>query len=178
MPRENRSHLDGLRAPLRPAPETTLVEVVADELPAGRALDIATGEGRVALALADRGWTVDAIDISRSMLDRARQNAADRSGTVEWILADVDGYCFPDSVYDVVTIRFFDARNRLTDIKSALAPGGTLVYEHHLQSGDGGNRYRFDPNELLDACRDLTVRYYAEDSDRSRVWLVAVRPRD
>ncbi|WP_247002381.1 class I SAM-dependent methyltransferase [Halosolutus gelatinilyticus] len=171
----SRGELSGEPA-LPPDRETTLAEAVADRLPNGRALDIATGDGRVAIELADRGWTVDAVDISRAKLDRARERAAGRSASVEWILADVDGYCFPESAYDVVSIRFFDARDRLPDVKGALAPGGALVYEHHLQPSDERdprNPYRFESNELLEACAELSVRYYAEDPDRARVWLVA-----
>ncbi|WP_265108481.1 class I SAM-dependent methyltransferase [Halosolutus halophilus] len=189
MPEENGSWTDdGRRATRWPGDESTLTEAIADDLPGGRALDLATGEGRVASVLADRGWSVDAVDISRAMLDRARDRrdersaAAGRSGSIDWILADVDSYCFPESVYDVVAIRFFDARDRLDAVKSALAPGGALVYEHHLQSESAasgpGNQYRFESNELLDACADLTVRYYAEDPDRSLVRLVAYADTD
>ncbi len=61
----------------------------------GRALDVATGLGRNAIALADAGWRVDAIDVSRSQLERAREHAVSRPAAVEWILADVDSYAFP-----------------------------------------------------------------------------------
>lgn len=188
MLKENGSWTDGgRRAPLQPRDGDTLADAIVDDLPKGRALDLATGEGRVANLLAERGWDVHAVDVSRTMLDRARERRTERSGpdgrpgSIDWILADVDSYCFPKSVYDVVTIRFFDARNRLDAVKAALAPGGALVYEHRLQSdaaGTPGNRYRFEPNELLDACADLTVRYYAEDPDRSLVRLVAYADRD
>lgn len=178
MAEENGSWTDdSRRATLGPEDGTTLVEAIVDDLPDGRALDLATGEGRVASLLADRGWEVDAIDVSRTMLDRARDRRDGRPESINWILADVDSYCFPGSVYDVVTIQFFDARDRLDAVKSALVPGGVLVYEHRLQSNpeadSSGNQYWFEPNELLDACADLTVRYYVEDSDRSLVWLVA-----
>ena len=159
--------------PPQPEDEQTLVEAVADELPDGRALDLATGGGRVAHALAERGWRVDAIDLSRSALERARERGDRRSAAISWILADADSYCFPESAYDVVAIRFFDARDRLPAIEAALTPGGALVYEHHLQSGAGGNPYRFEPGELRSACGNLRVQYYAEDRELSRVWLVA-----
>ncbi|MFC4543100.1 class I SAM-dependent methyltransferase [Halosolutus amylolyticus] len=188
MPGENGAWTDdGRRPALGPEVGTPLAEAIVDDLPEGRALDLATGEGHVASLLADRGWDVHAVDVSRAMLDRARERRADRSesdgrpGSIDWILADVDSYCFPESVYDVVTIRFFDARDRLGAVKTALAPGGALVYEHHLQSnaaGRSGNQYRFEPNELLDACADLSVRYYAEDPDRSLVRLVAYADRE
>lgn len=158
--------------------DTTLLEDVVDELPTGRALDLATGDGRAVELLADRGLTVDAIDISQAMLDRARERTTTRSaaGTINWILADIDSYCFPTGVYDVISIRFFDARDQLAAIRRALSPSGVLVYEHRLQPAGAENPYRFEPNELLAACSDLQVSYYDEDRDRSLVRLVASAP--
>ena len=152
------------------------------DLPDGRALDVATGYGRNAIFLAEHGWTVDAVDISRAMLDPARDRAADRSVQVNWILADVDSYCFPVAAYDVVTISYFDARDRLDAIQDALAPGGVLCYEHHLVTedaeGDGpGARFRFEPGELREACSALTVDHYAEDLEDRTVRLVGRTPR-
>lgn len=159
--------------------------ILEDESP-GRALDVATGTGRNALALAAVGWTVDAIDISRAQLDRARTNEAGRpiSGTVHWILADVDSYCFRPSTYDLITIRFFDARSRLPTVLEALAPGGILWYEHYLTAPDvesgPGAEYRFDSNELLAACSSLSIVYYAEYrvDGQPRVTLVARNETD
>ena len=159
----------GLTGPLRES---------VDTLPLGRALDVATGEGRNAIFLAERGWTVDAIDISRTMLHRARERAAERSVSVNWILADVDDYCFSAAAYDVVTISFFDARHRLPAVKRALSPGGALCYEHHLTT-DAANvtgpsdRYRFEPGELRASCSDLTIDRYEEDREEKLVRMVA-----
>lgn len=156
-----------------------VARAVVDSLPPGRALDVATGTGRTALALAARGWTVDAVDLSKANLERARERTPARSATVDWILADVDSYCFPEGVYDLVAVRFFDARDRLPALIDALAPGGILWYEHYLASpADApgpGDRYRFEPNELLEACSDPAILYYAEHrvGDEPRVTLVA-----
>lgn len=168
-----------------------IIGTVVDEVSPGRALDVATGTGRNALALAERGWTVDAVDLSSAQLSQARDRAAERSLSVNWILADVDCYCLPTDVYDLVTVSFFDARDRLSALIDALAPGGLLCYEHYLEAPAGehgaGDRYRFEPNELLAACSDLTILYYAEhradgqplvtlvarDEDAARRW----RPR-
>lgn len=45
-------------------------------LPAGRALDLAAGEGRNAVWLAAQGWRVTAIDFSPVAVDRANSWAA------------------------------------------------------------------------------------------------------
>ena len=58
-------------------PNATVAALTAD-LPPGRALDVAAGEGRNAIWLAERGWDADALDFSRVGLDRAERIAADR----------------------------------------------------------------------------------------------------
>ncbi|MFL6133228.1 MAG: class I SAM-dependent methyltransferase, partial [Nocardioidaceae bacterium] len=48
------------------------VEAELTSLPPGRAVDLAAGEGRNALWLADRGWHVTAVDFSLAGLDKGR----------------------------------------------------------------------------------------------------------
>lgn len=142
----------------------------ADAFPDGPALDVATGTGRNAIFLAAAGHTVDAIDQSRVGLRRARERAAERgvADRVNWIQADVPSYDFPTDHYAAVTISYYRAVDRFTDLKEALVDGGYLYVEHHLRSteptpsGPSSDRWRFGANELLHACLDLTVLYYDE----------------
>ncbi|WP_049936784.1 class I SAM-dependent methyltransferase [Haloplanus natans] len=139
-----------------------------ETLPSGRALDVATGTGRNARFLAAEGYEVDAVDVSDEALDRAANAAADDGVAVNWIRADIDDFEFEAGAYDVVTVSFFAALDRLPDLKEALAPGGMLVYEHHLRSSDdidigpSDDRYKFRANDLLRACLDLTILGYEE----------------
>lgn len=164
--RWNRKYRTGEFDP--PGEPSPFLAEVADVLPGGRALDVATGVGRNALFLAERGYAVDAVDISGEALAIARDRAAERSLSVDWTRADLREYEFPTGVYDVVTVSFYHALERLPDVKEALAPGGMVVYEHHLRSaepverGPEGDRYRFRSNDLLRACLDLTVLHYEE----------------
>jgi SAM-dependent methyltransferase len=141
----------------------------ADAFPPGRAFDVATGTGRNALFLAEQGYEVDAVDVSGVALAEARERAAERDldGHVDWIQADLDTYCAPESTYDVVSVSFYRALELLPDLKEALAPGGVLCYEHHLRSpeadrGPSDDRHRFRSNDLLRAALDLTVLHYEE----------------
>jgi SAM-dependent methyltransferase len=145
-----------------------LLERAVGTFPDGRALDVATGTGRNAVFLAERGYRVDGIDRSREGLAIAAENARDRgvADATGWIQADVSSYEFPAATYDVVTISFYRAVDRLPDIKAALKPGGVLFYEHHLrttdptEAGPSTDRYRFAANELLNSCLDMTVLHY------------------
>ncbi|MFB6097023.1 MAG: class I SAM-dependent methyltransferase [Haloferacaceae archaeon] len=163
-----------------------LLEEHVDWHPTGRALDVATGQGRNALFLAERGYDVDAIDVAPAALETARARADERGVDVAWIAADVDDYAFPAGEYDVITVSFFAALDRLPDLKEALAPDGVLLYEHHLRTtepverGPSGDRYRLRSNDLLRACLDLTVLRYDEstrevDGDRAAVASLVAR---
>ncbi len=57
-----------------PPPE---IEILAAQLPPGRALDLGCGYGRVAIYLARLGWSVDAIDFIPKAIEIARQRAMD-----------------------------------------------------------------------------------------------------
>ncbi|WP_174811748.1 class I SAM-dependent methyltransferase [Salinadaptatus halalkaliphilus] len=173
--------LDSSGGPAAQESMATLRRFVAD-LPPGRALDVATGGGHNAIFLAKHGWAVDAVDISRVQLEQARERAASRDCSIEWVLGDVDRYGFPTATYDVISIGYFDARDRFQAITDALAPGGVLVYEHYLASPAEESRlsddYRFRSNELLSACSNLQIRWYVEwhlDGE-PRVALLAQRP--
>jgi 2-polyprenyl-3-methyl-5-hydroxy-6-metoxy-1,4-benzoquinol methylase len=68
---------------------------VAEELatlPPGRAIDLGTGEGRNAIWLAERGFTVTAVDFSQVGLARAAGLAAERRVSVDWVHADLLDY--------------------------------------------------------------------------------------
>jgi SAM-dependent methyltransferase len=158
--------------PQNPDPSPILRESI-DDIPDGRALDVATGTGRNAVFLAEQGYAVDAIDQSRAGLRIARENAErqDAEGRVNLIQADVPTFEFPTNRYELITISFYRAVDRFPDIKEALVPGGYLFVEHHLRSteptpaGPSTDRYRFAANELLHACLDLTVLYYDETTE-------------
>ncbi|WP_336343578.1 class I SAM-dependent methyltransferase [Halalkalicoccus ordinarius] len=164
-------------------PAAVLTEHV-EELPDGRALDVATGGGRNAIFLAERGYAVDAIDISEAGLEIAHERAAERgvSDAIEFVREDVEEYELPREAYDVIVVTHYYSLNVVPALKRALAPGGVLLYEHRLRPpGDDSHRFRFRPNDLLRACLDLRIVRYDEPmeitEDEATVWLVARRKR-
>lgn len=84
-----------------------LIEMV-EPGPDQRTLDVATGGGHTALALARRGaWTV-AGDLTRPMLRAARNHIADQPGAanrVTYVQLDAERLPFPANHFDVVTCR-------------------------------------------------------------------------
>lgn len=96
--------------------------------PTPKALDLACGLGHNAIALAQRGWEVDAVDVSPVGLEIARQfPGGDR---VNWICGDLDDWTPSATMYDLVTVfRFLDRRSVPRVVREATRPGGYLVYE-------------------------------------------------
>ncbi|TDO32051.1 class I SAM-dependent methyltransferase [Paractinoplanes brasiliensis] len=121
-------------------PNVVLVREVSD-LPAGRALDLGCGEGGDAIWLAQRGWQVTAVDISGVAVERARQHAAERgAGTIDFQKRDLAAD-FPEGQYDLVSAQFlhhwgpFDRESVLRRAAAAVAPGGVLLIEGHMDTG-------------------------------------------
>jgi SAM-dependent methyltransferase len=65
-------------------------------------LDVGTGTGRAAIALARRGAIVTGVDASNEMLAVARARAADARVDVSFIAGDAHGLAFDDRSFDAV----------------------------------------------------------------------------
>src|SRR5205814_628062 len=82
----------------------------ATGLTPGRALDVGCGEGADAVWLAQRGWTVTAVDISTTALERAAAHAADAGSQVAeritWTHADLRDHRPTEGAFDLVSAQF------------------------------------------------------------------------
>lgn len=131
------------------APNGLLVAEVAD-LPPGQALDLGCGEGADARWLADRGWLVTAVDISRIALERAAAMADHEK--ISWTHADMITNPPPAASFDLVSAVYFPLPHQpdhraLNGLLSAVAPGGTLLYGGHDLTDHHHPDPRFDPSE-------------------------------
>ena len=78
----------------------------------GRLLDLASGPGRIALALAPHFSDVWAVDQEREMIEVGRERASDADITnVQWILSRAEDLEAPDRFFQLITIG--DAFHRL-----------------------------------------------------------------
>ncbi len=127
-------------------PNRFLVEEVS-ELAPGRALDLAAGEGRNAVWLAERGWRVTAVDFSDVAIDKARGLASARGVDVDWLDADLRRWSPPAALFDLVIVLYLhlpwrDFEPVLERAASAVAPRGTFLLVGHdssnLERGHGG----------------------------------------
>ena len=137
------------------------VEQLTADLPVGRVLDLAGGEGRNALWLADRGWQATVVDFSQVALDGVRELAAKRFGAgdqrVTILQADARTYQPTPGSFDLVLLVYLhvpadDRRTVARSAASAVAPGGRLLVVAHdsknLVGGFGGPQ---DPRLLYTA---------------------------
>ncbi len=122
------------------------VEANLSDLEPGTAVDLGAGEGRNAVWLAARGWTVTAVDFSQVGLDKANRLAAEQGVTITTACADATTWQ-PDGAVDLVVLSYLQlpaAQRRLVVERAAtwLTPGGTLFVIAHDRSnvahGHGG----------------------------------------
>jgi SAM-dependent methyltransferase len=152
------------------------VEAALADLPPGRAVDLAAGEGRNALWLAGRGWQVTAVDFSRVGLDKGRAAAGDLP--IEWVCQDVLEWEGAD--YDLALVAYLQVaagprREAVRRAFAALRPGGTLFWVAHdtsnLTEGTGGPP---DPSRLMTA-EDVLGDLAGQDLEVQRAERVARR---
>jgi tellurite methyltransferase len=137
--------------------------------PRGRALDIAAGQGKNAVFLAEHGFDVEAVDISRVGLGRAQKLARARGVRIKAIPADLDRYSIPKDYYDLIIDSYFLDRRLIPKIKRGLKKGGMVVFETYTTgdknlAADGPlkAKYLLKPNELLRLFRDFLILFYRE----------------
>lgn len=158
------------------APNRWVAELVGD-LPPGRALDIAAGEGRHAVWLAEQGWRAVAVDFSEVGLARATQWAGTRGvgDRLRTVVADVVEFQPEQRSFDLVVIAYLQipAAPRaqvIAQAAAAVAPGGHLLVVAHdsanLVFGTGGPQ---DPAVLYTAS-DVVADVVATDPQAGEHW--------
>lgn len=115
------------------APSKFLTRQAQRFLPGMTALSVADGEGRNSVWLAEEGLAVTAVEVSPVALHKARRLAVARHVEVDFVLADILQWDWPESRYDVVAGIFIQfaapaERQRLFErMQAALKPGGLLL---------------------------------------------------
>jgi len=119
----------------------------------GRALDVACGDGRNALYLAQLGYMVDAIDVSDVAIAALRAETAARglAMTIAPQVVDLEREPLPAGPYDVIVMLNFLQRDLFGALAQALAPGGLLLFETLHRSHVDELGHSFNPAYLVDS---------------------------
>jgi mutator protein MutT len=128
------------------APTPLLAETAA-KLKPGRALDLACGVGRNAAWLAERGWTVTAVDGSPAAIEILRGHCP----AVDAHVADLEKgeFAVGESRWDLIAICYYLQPDLIEAAKRGVVPGGVaLVIVHITEPGEEPTKYRLRPGEL------------------------------
>ena len=133
----------------------------------GTALDLACGDGRHALALAQHGLEVTAIDFARAGLDKLRRQALQNRLAIDIVQANLESYPLPEEHFDVAIKTFYLQRNLIPKMRTALRPGGIAIVETFLidqrQIGHPRNpAFLLDRGELKAAFAGFDILEYRE----------------
>jgi len=148
-----------------------------------QALDIATGTGHTAIAVANHVRKAIGIDIAPKMLDQARRLAADQQcANCEFIEGSAEKLPLADGLFTLVTSRHAPHHFRnvdlfLQEVRRVLAPGGRFVMSDQITPSpdlcgwvDHWERIR-DPSHFL----QRTVDQWREEIAKARLHWVEHR---
>lgn len=137
--------------------------------PGGAVLDLASGGGRHARLLLDRGHAVTALD-----RDIAQAHLAHGAELISADLEDGSPWPLAGRVFAGIVVTNYLWRPLFAPLIAALEPGGVLIYETFAQGNEAFGRPRnpdhlLQAGELLRACAELTVIAYEHGIDRASV---------
>ncbi|MGH3563865.1 MAG: class I SAM-dependent methyltransferase [Mycobacterium sp.] len=142
---------------------------------AGRALDVACGQGLGAVWLARRGLEVWGLDVSEVAIGQAR-DLARRNGVEDrcrFDVVDLDHGLPAGPPVDTIYCQRFRDRRLDQAMIERLAPGGLLAITALSQVGGSPGPFRVAPRELHTVFADLDV--IAAGEGRGQAWLLARR---
>lgn len=127
-------------------PDENLVEYFNQEfLSAGHALELGSGPGRNAIYLAEKGCRVDAVDLSKSSIDWAKERASKKNMSINFIHDNIFNLKFEESTYDIIYdsgcfhhIAPHRRKNYLDIVNNSLKPGGHFAITCFIEGGSLG----------------------------------------
>jgi SAM-dependent methyltransferase len=130
--------------------------------PPGAALDVACGSGRNLRWLAAAGWQVTGVD-------RDTAATAPLHGCATIIDADIEGgpWPLPGQQFDLVVVCNYLWRPLFDAVKSAVKPGGLLIWETFADGQQTIGRpsrpdFLLQRGELLRVCHDWRIVAYED----------------
>jgi SAM-dependent methyltransferase len=133
-----------------------------------RALDVAMGRGRHALALARMGWRVFGVDVQLDVVRAAIARAAADGLLVRAWCGDLAVAPLPFSAFELIVVTRYLQRDLFDSIRSAVVPNGVVVYEtftvnqRALGFGPKSPDHLLEPGELRARFDGFDILSYEE----------------
>ncbi len=148
-------------------PHKLLTEWCSNLPPGGRVVDIAMGNGRDLLFLAEKGFACYGLERSQEALRIAGHTAHDRRLFLSVVKGDALHLPFKEDSFDGLFVFYFLERQIMTDLVGLLRPGGILIYETFLKKQNAFDRqrnpeYLLDDAELIGLFQGLEIVLYEE----------------
>jgi SAM-dependent methyltransferase len=125
-------------------------------LPGHRVIDMGTGTGSIARALAIRGCDVWGVDPSEPLLREARRLGDEQGVRIRYVLGHAERTGLPGGFFDVVTAarcwQLLERPHAAAEARRLLVPGGILLIGHFDRVGPS-------PSGVLEATQALVERY-------------------
>jgi tellurite methyltransferase len=160
------------------------IERIARDGAAGRrALDVAIGRGRYAVALARAGFKTFGVEISLDAVREAKTAAAAVGRSINLWCGDLTRQPLPDEWFHLVLVSRYLQRDLFPALRAAVAPGGVVLYEtfttaqRALGTGPRSPDHLLEPGELRRHFDGFEVLFYGEVSAPDAVARLAARRR-
>ena len=169
--------------PVNTKPNPFLEVIVKDRRP-GTVLDVGMGSGRNAIFLAQQGWDVSGLDISRMAIKSAQERAKESGLRLNAIHQEMRRFDFGANLWDLILFMYLPVPEPevIRRIHTSLKPGGLLVLEHyHRDCEDSEHVKGLELGALLGLlsefnilrCERVVVRPDWDEKDAPMVRLVA-----
>lgn len=152
-----------------------LIEEILKNRKSGKILDLACGEAGTSLLLAEKGFEVTCIDISKTAINNIKKEAKKRGVKIIALVEDLEKFEIEED-YDLIIgtgiFHFLPEENSLKLIDNAkkhTKKYGLNVFEVFLQGDpsqeEDSEGYYFKPNELKDLYSGWDILDYEEYED-------------
>jgi 2-polyprenyl-3-methyl-5-hydroxy-6-metoxy-1,4-benzoquinol methylase len=144
-------------------PNPLVAEVARSRQP-GTALDVAMGQGRNAIFLAQQGWQVTGFDVSDQGLAVAAETAKRLGLSLNLVRSANQDFDWGTNRWDMIVITYSP---HVGPIERALKPGGVLVMETFLSEAVPKPPTSIGPNDALQMFPSLRVLKYEDTTAKS-----------
>ncbi len=142
-----------------------LLIALAENLKAGKALDLACGTGRNAILLAEKGFQVTAVDNSAVGIEIAKQRAKEKNLRIDFRAADLEKgeFAIEECSYDLICDFYYLQRDLFAAMKKGVNLGGIVISAIHIYGeGEDSGNFLLREGELKEFFDDFEILHYHE----------------